>query len=296
MLNARSGSGGGDLVVPSDLINKPGTFMMIPVRELKVDSEYQRSLAGSRVDKMSDDWSWVACGSITVALRGPGSGDYYVIEGQHRVAAAERAGIVELPCMVFESLTHIDEAHGFLDTNTARRAMSVIDRYRALLVVGDPTALRVRELLAQANRTPGAAGGVGGKERPSAGREVSCLDYMMSAVALDDVVLTRLWPMVIEFCEGRLISKNILQGLFYLERFLVNTSLTERHWRRRLMQVGYDTVVKNIVETIAFEGKGGAAICAKGVLRALNRGLQRKLTIEINPMSRKSREESLDSE
>lgn len=279
-MSARSGNRGGGSP-PADVINKPGVFMMIPVGELKVDTEYQRPLTGNRVDLIAKDWNWVACACITVALRGAGSGDYYVIEGQHRVAGAKRAGIKELPCMVFESITHVDEAQGFLDSNTARRAMSVVDRYRALLVVKDPVALRVKELLAQAGRTPGMAGGQGGKSRPSAAREVSCLDYMMTAVAIDDATLTRLWPMVIEFCEGRLIAKNILQGLFYLERYLVNTSLTERHWRRRLMQIGYDTVHKNIVETIAFEGKGGQATCAKGILRALNRGLQKKLSIEV---------------
>lgn len=280
-LQARSDASPPSNNAAKDLINKPGVFITIPVKELKVDTEYQRPLTGSRVDKMAADWSWVACGSITVALRGSGAGDYYVIEGQHRVEAAKRAKIAELPCMVFESMTHIDEAQGFLDTNTARRGMSVIDRYRALLVIEDSTALRAKELLEQADRVPGVAGGAGGKGRPTASRELSCLDYLMTAVSTDNEVLTRLWPMVIEFCEGRLISKNILQGLFYLERFLVNTSLLERHWRRRLMQVGYDTVAKSIAETIAFETKGGSAVCAKGILRALNKGLQRKLTIEV---------------
>lgn len=280
-VQAKAPATDGSAITPSDIINKPGAFMMIPTDSLKVDTEYQRSLTGSRVDKMAENWSWVACGAITVALRGPGSGEYYVIEGQHRAAAAERAGITEMPCLVFESMTHIDEAQGFLDTNIARRPMSTVDRYRALLVVEDHCALRVRELLVQANRVPGKAGGSNRTQSAAASREIACLEYMMNAVNLNEPVLTRLWPLIIELCENRLITKKITQGLFYLERFLVNTSLLERHWRRRLMQVGYDTIHKSIIETIAFEGKGGSAVCARGILRALNKGLKHKLTLEI---------------
>lgn len=259
----------------ADILNKPGVFMTIPVVDLKIDSEYQRSLTGHRVDRIKDNWSWIACGVITVALRGSGSGAYYVVDGQHRVAAAERASITELPCLVFESLSHIDEAQGFIDVNTSRKAMSVVDKYRALLVVEDPVAIHVRELLDYANRSPDHAGD------SNDGRAIRCLDYLMSAVAIDAKVFDDLWPLVIDVCEGRLITKKLVQGMFYIERFLTNTSLLERHWRRRILQVGYDGITKSIDETAAFEGRSGAAVCANGVLRALNRGLRNKLVIEV---------------
>lgn len=270
----------------ADILNKPGVFMTIPVVDLKIDSEYQRSLTGHRVDRIKDNWSWIACGVITVALRGSGSGNYFVVDGQHRVAAAERANIAELPCLVFESLSHVDEAKGFIDVNTSRKAMSVVDKYRALLVVEDPVALHVRGLLELANRSPDYTGGSGND-----GRAIRCLDYLMTAVAIDAKVLDDLWPLVIDVCEGRLITKKLVQGMFYIERFLTNTSLLDRHWRRRILQVGYDGITKSIDETAAFEGRSGAAVCANGVLRALNRGLRNKLVIEVKEGKPNAQEE-----
>ena len=278
-MKARAGIGRGFSTPDPNVINRPGVFLMIPVKDLKVDSEYQRGITGNRVDRIKENWSWVAAGVITVALRGPGAGDYFVIDGQHRVAAAERAGISELPCLVFESVSHIDEAQGFLDANTSRKAMSVVDRYRALLVVRDPVALQVQALLAVANRVAALGGGANAKKEDA--RRILCLDYMMSAVSVDEETLEKIWPLVNDICDGRLITKRILQGLFYTERFLVNTSLLERHWRRRLLQVGYDGISKSIDETCAFEGKTGSAVCAAGVLRAVNRGLRNKLTMTV---------------
>lgn len=83
------------------------------------------------------------------------------------------------------------------------------------------------------------------------------------------------------FIDSRLIVKRLLQGLFYTERYLTNTSLLERHWRRRLLQVGYDSLCKSIDEACAYEGRAGAAVCAQGVLRAVNRGLRNKLAITV---------------
>lgn len=274
-MKARGASSGVNRTVTSDIANKPGVFLTIPIADLKIDTEYQRALQGSRVDRMSTDWSWVACGAILVALRGVGSGDYYVIDGQHRVAAAERANIIELPCLVFESMTHIDEAQGFIDVNISRKAMNVVDRYRALLVVEDPVALRVKVFLEQANRIPTVYAG-------NDASSIKCLDFLLTAVANYEETLATIWPLIIDICEGRLIAKKLVQGMLYLERFLSNTSLTERHWRRRLLQVGYDGLVKSIDETVAFEGKSGGAICAQGVLRGINRGLRNKLYAEFN--------------
>lgn len=249
---------------------------MIPVTELRIDTEYQRGLNGSRVDTLAKEWDWVACGCLIVALRGAGSGEYFVIDGQHRLGGAKRAGILELPCLVFESQTHKDEARGFLNTNMNRRSMSILDRYRALLVVGDPVASKTKELLEIAGRTPqeGVSGNRGGEA-------VRCIGYIMSAVQTDQETLERLWPLVIQITESRLLVKRLLQGLFYIERYLSNTSLLERHWRKRLLTIGYDVLCRSIDETCTYEGKSGAAICAQGVLRAINRGLRNKLEVTV---------------
>lgn len=275
--HAKSTRHGGRGFTPQNelILNQPGVFMLLPISSIKIDTEYQRSLTGFRVDRIKENWSWVACGCLTIALRGEGSGEYFCIDGQHRLAAAERAGITELPCLVFETQSTNDEAQGFLDVNTGRKSMSVIDRYRAMLVIQDPCALIVQELLHQADRKP--------QNNADDGKSVKCLDYILNCVQSDEQTLRHIWPLIIDICDGKLLTKKILQGLFYIERFLSNTSLTERHWRRRLLQIGYDTLSKSIDETCQYEGKAGSAICAQGILRAVNRGLRNKL--ELNNKS-----------
>lgn len=88
MKQARATSGGSARVGPVSIPNKPGVFMEIPTEALRIDTEYQRPISGARVDNIAGDWSWVACGVLTVALRGTGSGDYFVIDGQHRLESS----------------------------------------------------------------------------------------------------------------------------------------------------------------------------------------------------------------
>ena len=267
-------------VGPVEVPNKPGVFLSIPLSDLHIDTTYQRPLKASRLDAIANDWSWVACGCLTVALRGTGSGQYYVIDGQHRVEGARRANISELPCLVFDCMEPVAEAQSFLESNTGRLRVGILDRYRALLVTGDHIALKVQTLLAEAGRTV-ADGGGNPRREANQGFYIMCLDFLMRAVEQDEATFAKIWPLANQLCDGKLLTKELLSGLFYLERFLVNTSITERHWSRRLMQIGYDTLCKSITETKAYEGKSGSAICAQGILRALNKGLRNKLSFTV---------------
>lgn len=259
-----------------DLINRPGVFMQIPTGSLRIDTQYQRPVSGPRVDKIASDWSWIACGCLTVALRGSGSGDYFVVDGQHRLEGAIRAEIPELPCIVFESVSHSGEAQNFIDLNTSRKAITVVDRYRAILVVEDPIALHVQKLLEIADRVPVSSR----SSFPSSkAKVVMCIDYLLRAATTSPDILDHIWPLMINLCENELITRRLLQGFIYIERYLTNTSVMERHWRRRVLSIGYSAIVKSIDETIGYEGASNTAVCARGILRAVNQGLRKKLTL-----------------
>ena len=116
----------------------PGVMMLIDKQELRVNHEYQRQLIASKVSDMSACWSWVACGTITVGIRDRVA---WVLDGQHRVAAAmRRADITNLPCIVFDLDSVADEAKGFLSTNRLRGQMTSVDHFRAELVAGNAVA------------------------------------------------------------------------------------------------------------------------------------------------------------
>jgi len=123
----------------------PGEFLYIKKGDLKIDPAYQRQLNTSRRKLIQRDWSWVACGVLIVGRRDDGY--YYVIDGQHRLAAAlSRSDIQSLPCMVFTSGSRQSEAKGFVSTNTVRQAIRVFDKFKAKLVAKDPQAMKINAL------------------------------------------------------------------------------------------------------------------------------------------------------
>src|ERR1700686_676187 len=116
--------------------DRPGELCEINKRDLKIDIAYQRSLKRARVLDMAQDWSWVACGAVVVALRQPG--EWFVVDGQHRVAAALlRSDIERIPCIAYAAEDLRQEAQGFIDTNTKRGSMTLADRFKALIITKD---------------------------------------------------------------------------------------------------------------------------------------------------------------
>lgn len=52
------------------MIDAPGRFEMIDKVLLRVDHSYQRdTINNKRVNEIASEWSWVSCGTLTVACR-----------------------------------------------------------------------------------------------------------------------------------------------------------------------------------------------------------------------------------
>lgn len=91
--------------------DKPGEMKMLHKSVLKVHPSYQRHALKQKIASIASSWSWVAAGAIIVGERG---GEYWVIDGQHRVLAAHnRADIDKLPCIIFVTDDVKQEARGF---------------------------------------------------------------------------------------------------------------------------------------------------------------------------------------
>jgi hypothetical protein len=131
------------------LYDQPGELKLINKRKLNVDHVYQRDASRSRIRSIASDWSYVACGAIIVADR---MGQYFVIDGQHRVLAANsRADIELLPCIVFKSVGVQKEAGGWIKVNTRRRQPCSIDQFKAMIVSGDEDAIYLDETCKRVN-------------------------------------------------------------------------------------------------------------------------------------------------
>jgi len=131
----------------------------IKAQELNVDPMVQRGLNTVKMNKIRDTWDDTLVGVLVVSQRGDGT--YYVIEGQHRLAAAmdhpELGGAYEFLCEVYTGLTLAQEAQMFRGINTLRSLPSAYDRYRVSLVAGDESAILIDDVLKELDLKAGAS-------------------------------------------------------------------------------------------------------------------------------------------
>jgi len=133
-------------------LGSPPTLEWIAVDRLSVDESYQRATDSTRsrklITRISNDWNWHFCQPLAVARRVDGS--LFVIDGQHRLAAAvARGDLPHLPCVVISGTDSGTEAAAFVALNTQRQALSQGNIFNAMLASSDETAKHVSELLAQ---------------------------------------------------------------------------------------------------------------------------------------------------
>jgi hypothetical protein len=92
------------------------------------------------------------CLPLVVSKRDDGS--LWVIDGQHRLAAAKlRGDIPFLPCCVGVFGSVADEAAMFVAMNRARKPMNRLDDFHAALAASDAEAIEIQDLVSEAGLT-----------------------------------------------------------------------------------------------------------------------------------------------
>lgn len=247
-----------------ELKDKPGELVWLSKTELTVDHSYQRGAKHQRVLHIAAKWSWLACGVIVVAKRRSDQ-RFYVVDGQHRVLAAlKRADIERMPCLLFETDSAKEEAAGFYDANTGRRLPTSLEKWRAQLMRGDATTTFADALIRQAGRVA--------SNWPGAG-EVRCLTALLKAAEADRELLGRIWPLVVEVCQGQALHERVFDGLLWLEsRLPEGQSLNDKRWRERVLRLGYKQLLDAAQRASTFYARGGAKVWGLGMLESLNKG------------------------
>ena len=254
--------------------NAPGEFLMIPKTELEVDPAYQRNhINQHRVDVLCRTWDWIACGCLVVALRDDNK--WFVMDGQHRkLAADQRSDIQELPCLVFETTNRREEALGFLAINQGRVGVGSLDRYRAQLLTGNKTACAVEAML----RSTGHRAG----DKPSA-RTVSCVQCLCSLANEDRGRFERLWPLLAELHADCAMSDLVVKGLWTVDKWLGERSVTEPPYREKLLVVGGQGLHHEIRREMVVVGQGGTRVFACAIAKYLNKQrMAAHLKIKLN--------------
>lgn len=138
-----------------------GTIEVVALSDLRVDPVYQRDLTAQFVEKLAEHWDIVTAGTIVVSKRP--SGDLYIVDGQHRAAAAVRAGETHILAQVVNEPSAEEEARLRLKGNV-KRTDRITEVFRARLASGDETALAIVRILdgidTQINLTPTMGSGI----------------------------------------------------------------------------------------------------------------------------------------
>lgn len=173
--------------------------------QLQVDPGYQRSLetgtSQTLIRRIAMFWDWGLCQPLVVARRADGG--LYVVDGQHRLAAARlRDDIWQLPCVVASYRNAAEEAASFVALNRERRPLSALNIFHASLVAEDEEAVAIAALIAGArlslsphsNHTawkPRMVSNIGGIRQSYRmfGAEVTSAALVALSSAFDDQVL-----------------------------------------------------------------------------------------------------------
>ncbi len=247
------------------LKNTPGELVKINKMELHVDPKYQRPVNQRAVIRIANNWSWLACGVLTISFRKNAS--YFIVDGQHRWEAAKLLKEVkELPCLAFELDSVKDEAIGFLANNAERRVPDRLSQHNALLLADDPIAKVADELAREGGRRIG---------KPSDKTHLACLGTLVGCIRVDEQAIRKVWPIITQLARDRPLAGHLIHGIWGLERRMPKGfSLTDRKWHDRLVAIGEQELLRSMRTTTLLEGKVGENILAQGIARALNKGLK----------------------
>jgi len=240
--------------------------MLINKNSLRVDHEYQREkLVVQKVRDIQSNWSWAGCGCILVAMRKDGS--FWVFDGQHRVMAARnRSDIINLPCLVFEVESKMQEAAGFLVSNTLRKPVTAIAKFKAMVMSGDRNAVAVDSLLKRL--------GMNVTENPFSSREVKCVANMLKHAAVSMDVLEVALRAAKSLDGDEPVHRDMLDGLVWIER--KHGCVADPRFTKRLASMSRHEIVLAIQRFGIAEGHRGDRVSGMAILHSVNKGLRHK--------------------
>jgi hypothetical protein len=136
------------MAMTSKAINQLDEYQTLPdvapIAKTFVDDRYARPIHEPLVRKLLREWDERALGTIMLSLRPDGW--FAIIDGQHRIEAAKRMHMTELPARIYIDLTVEEEARLYR-LFAVRKQQSTMDRFRAGIVEGDPGLLRIRRIV-----------------------------------------------------------------------------------------------------------------------------------------------------
>lgn len=117
----------------------------VPIAEMKISPRAQREFRQSHADKFAADFDLEALGYPVVNYR---DGSYYVVDGQHRIAALKLIGWGDqkIQCECYDGLSEAEEADLFLRRDN-RKAIASFEKFRIALTAERATETDINRIV-----------------------------------------------------------------------------------------------------------------------------------------------------
>lgn len=247
--------------------DEPGEMRLLHKDKLQIHPAYQRDLVAQKVSEISAAWSWIAMGALVVGERG---GEFWVIDGQHRAAAAKRrSDITHLPCVVFKTVDVKQEARGFLTIQTMRKPVTAVAKQKAMVTAGDDVATFVQNTVESLNLQI--------KQHATSVGSLKCVGWCLKRAAENRqtfVTVLSLGACLFEQ-DNMPIGERVLEGLWVLNG-KCGDGLADQRLVNRLRQKGGRALQDAANRAAAYYSSGGGKVWAQGMLAELNKGMQER--------------------
>lgn len=251
--------------------NKNSRLVTIPKELLLIDSSYQNPANLEEVTRIRNGWNQFLCNPLSVAERYDGR--YYVVDGQHRLLAAKQiSNIKSLPCMVFHSDGAQEEAQLYYQCNNNRRKPSVAEKYKSLLVAGDPTRVHISNSV----KEKGFSTNRGTKRSITVGSLVYVYDVFGEA-AFDKMldIIDKLY--LVGAAEPR-----VVKGIGYIVSGKYNIPDYDT-FEKTILKIGATFLGAGIKEHVFSCGKSSVPVFAEGIAIRVNSQLNKSPKKKITP-------------
>jgi hypothetical protein len=246
------------------MTDRCGKFYEIEKEELFIDPIYQRSKWNAKkVNAIAAAWSWVRCGTLTVAIR---DNKWWVVDGATRKLAADtRSDIKKLPCMVHELADSIaDEALSFVGINNSKTTVASCDRFKALIVGREDSAVGLERLFQSTGHRAAMRGGI---------KSIACLMTIWNLYQRRPQLVTDLWPLIAAVNEECHIKDTVFKAIFWAETVVrkQNLSLLQAPYRSFIVLLGGERINTEIKREAMIVGRGGMRVETNAFIKLINK-------------------------
>jgi hypothetical protein len=242
----------------------------VDINDLDIDHGYQRDeVSKANTLAIARNFSWNAFGVLVVMRRA--NGRLYIVDGQQRwLAAKHRGDIHSVPCLIFESQGPQHEAKAFYYLNINRRNVRPFRRFMAAVQSQMEPEYSIAQWMEQNDLSP--------SDSSNHPRSVAFLAILVNSWKWDKEAAQRALLVQAEVVGQEYLSSDIHRGMVYL----INKGVHLEEFIEKMQTSGGRTVLLRDIKAvqIAINQMGNYAICAQGILRTINKGRTRKITLE----------------